>query len=110
MPKPAFLTDGNTTTHSALSKRSLGIPFSGIPMISFRTSADSLRRSSSFFCPSTDTAQHRHIREVKSIFIAGLLFSRSNSQGNAARLSGPDAAHPHLEPFFVRPLSAAGIG
>src|SRR3974390_2548546 len=34
---PAFLTDGYTTTHAALSRRSRGIPLSGVPRISFNT-------------------------------------------------------------------------
>src|SRR4029453_3559473 len=38
--KPALITFGNTTTHSALSSRSRGIPLSGVPMTSCSTFAD----------------------------------------------------------------------
>src|ERR1700752_5380643 len=38
--KPPLITDGNTATHSALFRRSVGIPLSGVPIISPRTFAD----------------------------------------------------------------------
>ena len=37
--KPALRTDGNTATHSAFSNRSLGMPLSGVSMISRKTLA-----------------------------------------------------------------------
>src|SRR4249920_1360882 len=46
--KAAFFTDGYTTTQTDLLSRSFGMP-SGMPRISFNTTADSFNRSTSFF-------------------------------------------------------------
>src|SRR5215471_1302145 len=67
--KPAFFTDGKTTTHSALSKRSRGIPLSGIPRISLRTSRDSFRRSSSFCCANAGKAKQKQTTSAMRFFM-----------------------------------------
>src|ERR1700743_2241866 len=67
MPMPTFLTEGNTRTHTDLSRRFCGIPFSWAS-ICFRTVAESPRRLSILFCATAGKVTAVHTRATSSFF------------------------------------------
>jgi hypothetical protein len=70
MPIASFFTDGKTTTHSALSRRSCGM-LSGMSRISLRTSPDSLTRSASFVFSAANepSGSARTVSSTNSFFM-----------------------------------------
>src|SRR5215510_7266396 len=67
--KAAFYTDGKTTTHSDLFSKSLGIPLSGVPRISFITLYASFSRASSFSWAHSGLTENANNRIQPSLFI-----------------------------------------